>query len=54
MDKEYFDIESINNFLPAMTLLSTVISGNHNTHVTIDAGLKALYKDPTKPQIISH
>lgn len=54
MDKEYFDIESINSFLPAMTLLSTVISANHETHVTVDAGLKALYKDPTKPQIISH
>ena len=54
MDKEYFDIEAMDSFLPAMTLLTTVISANHDTHVTVDAGLKALYKDPTTPQIISH
>ena len=24
---------------------------NHPTHVTVDAGLKALYKDPTPPRI---
>ncbi len=54
MDKEYFDIEQDQaHFLPAMTLLSTVISDNHLTHVTVDAGLKALYKDPTKPKVIA-
>ncbi|WP_232784202.1 alanine racemase [Moritella sp. Urea-trap-13] len=63
MDKEYFDIEySVGNstdnraghFQPAMTLLTSVISANHSTHVTVDAGTKALYKEATHPQIISH
>lgn len=55
MDKEYFDIEYNNDyFLPSMTLLTTVISANHSSHVTVDAGLKAIYKDPTYPKIISH
>ena len=55
MDKEYYDIEfTQNHFKPAMTLLSCVINSNHSTHVTVDAGLKALYKNPTKPKIISH
>jgi D-serine deaminase-like pyridoxal phosphate-dependent protein len=65
MDKEYFDIEysvgnsvgnsagdSTGHFQPAMTLLTSVISANHNTHVTVDAGTKALYKEATHPQII--
>lgn len=61
MDMEYRLIESKKNpksfdqFQPAMTLLTTVISDNHDTHVTVDAGTKALYFDPnTKPFIISH
>ena len=55
MDKEYFDIEYNNgHFQPAMTLLTSVISANHTTHVTVDAGTKALYKEATHPQIISH
>jgi len=55
MDKEYFDIEySSGHFQPAMTLLTSVISANHTRHVTVDAGTKALYKEATHPQIISH
>ena len=59
MDQEYADIEGcdqqpFNRFHHAMTQLVTVISANHDTHVTVDAGLKALYIDPTKPRIISH
>ena len=55
MDKEYFDIEySAGHFQPTMTLLTSVISANHTTHVTVDAGTKALYKEATHPQIISH
>lgn len=60
MDMEYFLIESKNNkhldkFRPALTLLTTVISANHKSHVTVDAGTKALYFDPnTKPKVISH
>ena len=53
MDQEYFDIDyQGQHFLPAMTLLTSVISANHSMHVTVDAGLKALYKDPTPPKII--
>jgi D-serine deaminase-like pyridoxal phosphate-dependent protein len=55
MDQEYSDIEyKESKFLPAMTMLTTVISANHDTHVTVDAGTKALYKVATKPYIISH
>lgn len=55
MDKEYFDVEYSNShFQPAMTLLTSVISANHTTHVTVDAGTKAIYKEATHPQIISH
>ncbi|MBX9598688.1 MAG: DSD1 family PLP-dependent enzyme [Burkholderiales bacterium] len=55
MDQEYSDIEyKEQRFLPAMTMLTTVISTNHSTHVTVDAGTKSLYKVATKPEIISH
>lgn len=54
MDQEYADIEfDGGKFLPAMTMLSTVISTNHLTHVTVDAGTKAMYKVDTKPTIIN-
>ena len=56
MDKEYFDIQykqSI-SFEPAMTMLTSVISSNHLTHVTVDAGTKALYRVDTRPKVISH
>jgi D-serine deaminase-like pyridoxal phosphate-dependent protein len=61
MDMEYQLIGSKENaqrldrFQPAMTMLVTVISANQATHVTVDAGTKALYFDAnTKPKIISH
>lgn len=61
MDMEYRNIGSCLNanyydkYQPAMTLLTTVISANHSSHVTVDAGTKALYFDVnTKPKIISH
>ena len=61
MDMEYQNIGSDTDankfdlFKPAMTMLVTVISANHPTHVTVDAGTKAVYFDPnTKPKIISH
>ena len=54
MDQEYADIEfDGGKFLPAMTMLSTVISVNHLTHVTVDAGTKAMYKVDTKPSVIN-
>lgn len=54
MDQEYANIEfEGGKFLPAMTMLATVISANHLTHVTIDVGTKAMYKVDTKPSIVS-
>ena len=58
MDTEYLEIESDDNgtrfesFGPALRLLTTVISVNHESFVTVDAGLKALYQDGGKPQVI--
>ncbi|MCW5589347.1 MAG: DSD1 family PLP-dependent enzyme [Legionellales bacterium] len=57
MDADYFNIESASaknfcTFKPALTLLSTVISNNHPSHVTLDAGLKALYLDNSRPLVI--
>lgn len=55
MDQEYLGIEfAKDQFTSAMTMLSTVISANHNTHVTVDAGTKSMYKVDTRPGIISH
>ena len=59
MDAEYFAIDSSKNvkhnkkFQPALTLITSVISANHATHVTCDAGWKALYEVPTKPLILN-
>lgn len=61
MDVQYESIGSKNDpkqfkrFENALTLLSTVISANSTEHVTVDAGTKAVYFDPShKPRIISH
>lgn len=59
MDTEYLDIGSADNdtrfvsFDPALRLLTTVVSANQESFVTVDAGLKALYKDGGKPQVIT-
>lgn len=59
MDAEYMAIESASSaafsacFRPALTLLTTVVNASHGTHVTVDAGLKALYKDGALPRVIS-
>ncbi len=58
MDAEYYAIGSKENahqnkkYQPALTLLTTVISVNQQSHVTCDAGWKALYEVPTKPIIL--
>ena len=57
MDTEYLEIESAENgarapFDPALRLLTTVVSANHDNFVTVDAGLKSLYRDGGKPQVI--
>ncbi len=60
MDVEYASIGSKNNpekfeaFSPAMTLLTSVISHNQKTHVTVDAGTKAIYVDNNNlPRIVN-
>ena len=58
MDTEYLNIGSSENairntkFKSALTLLTSVISVNHSTHVTCDAGWKALYEVSTKPLVL--
>jgi D-serine deaminase-like pyridoxal phosphate-dependent protein len=58
MDAEYLAIGSAENperfssFGPALRLLTTVVSGNHNGVVTVDAGLKALYRDAGVPNVL--
>lgn len=54
MDSEYLAVdqpsgEHFAGFRPAITLVTSVISGNHPDQVTVDAGLKALYYTPAAP-----
>ena len=59
MDAEYLSIGSSENpsrfekFPPALTLLTSVINTNHRDHVTVDAGLKALYHDGATPYVLN-
>ena len=60
MDAEYIHIGSSRDpsrlvqFPPALTLLTTVISSNHNKNfVTVDAGLKALYHHGGTPFVLN-
>jgi len=59
MDAEYISIGSSENparfetFPPALTLLTSVINTNHSDHVTVDAGLKALYRDGATPYVLN-
>ena len=59
MDAEYLAIESarqpkFSGFFPAaLTLLTTVVSASQETHVTIDAGLKSLYRDGGHPRVVT-
>lgn len=58
MDAEYAAIGSAGDakcfvtFHPALTLLTTVVSVNQHGFVTVDAGLKSLYRDGAKPQVV--
>ncbi len=57
MDVEYLGIGSAENeaqfsaFGPALRLLTTVVSANQKGFVTVDAGLKTLYRDGGVPKI---
>ncbi len=60
MDVEYTTLGSKENqtaftaFQPSMTLLTSVISANQSTHVTVDAGTKGIYIDTVhQPRIIN-
>lgn len=59
MDVEYLNIgcaadeKYFKDFAPALRLLSSVVSANQKDIVTIDAGLKTLYRDGGIPEIIS-
>lgn len=56
MDAEYFQVGGENqprfaDFAPALSLLTTVVSTNQPGFVTVDAGLKALYRDGATPEV---
>lgn len=59
MDAEYRTVASkeddtrFTTFKPALTMLASVVSANHDTMVTVDAGLKTMYKDGAPPEIIT-
>lgn len=58
MDAEYMAIEAadgsgFNDYHPALTLLTTVVSLPGGRQVTVDAGLKALYRDGGRPQVVT-
>lgn len=58
MDAQYLDVEfnteRTSFFLsPSLSVLSTVISTNMETHVTIDAGLKSIYRDSPNPIVLN-
>jgi D-serine deaminase-like pyridoxal phosphate-dependent protein len=58
MDTEYLNIGSAEDathfttFGSALRLLTTVVSRNQKNFVTVDAGLKSLYKDGGVPQVL--
>ncbi len=57
MDAEYLAVESADgpdaaDYHPALTMLTTVVSGPHGRQVTLDAGLKALYRDGGRPRVL--
>lgn len=59
MDAEYINIAAkddpsrFSDFKPALTLLTTVVSANHPEFVTVDAGLKSLYRHGGLPFVVS-
>jgi len=55
MDEEYSAIdwaETAPPFESSLSLLTTVVSANHRKFATIDAGLKAMYRDGGIPRIV--
>jgi D-serine deaminase-like pyridoxal phosphate-dependent protein len=57
MDREYRDAlgdDPEGRYAPSLTIETTVISTNHERHVTIDAGLKAMSTDAGAPVVVGH
>ncbi|MDD3694334.1 MAG: alanine racemase [Lentisphaeria bacterium] len=57
LDSEYAALETrqqlgFNDFSAAISLMSSVVSNNQSGHVTVDAGLKALYYTPDSPPLV--
>jgi D-serine deaminase-like pyridoxal phosphate-dependent protein len=58
MDAEYSAIASASDdngftiFEPALTMLTSVVSINQRGMVTVDAGLKSMYRDGTEPVVL--
>jgi D-serine deaminase-like pyridoxal phosphate-dependent protein len=57
MDREYRDAlgdDPEGRFAQSLTLVTTVISANHDDYVTVDAGLKAMATDAGPPLVVGH
>jgi D-serine deaminase-like pyridoxal phosphate-dependent protein len=57
MDREYRDAlgeDPEGRFAQSLTLITTVISANHEGYVTVDAGLKAMATDAGVPLVVGH
>jgi D-serine deaminase-like pyridoxal phosphate-dependent protein len=57
MDREYRDAlgdDPEGRFEQSLTLVTTVISANHDGYVTVDAGLKSMATDAGAPLVIGH
>jgi D-serine deaminase-like pyridoxal phosphate-dependent protein len=57
MDREYRDAlgeDPEGRFAQSLTLVTTVISANHEGYVTVDAGLKSMATDAGPPLVVGH
>ncbi len=57
MDREYRDAmgdDPEGRFLQSLTIESTVVSTNHEDHVTLDAGLKSMATEAGAPVVVGH
>jgi D-serine deaminase-like pyridoxal phosphate-dependent protein len=57
MDRQYRDAlgsDLEGRFEQSLTLVTTVISANHEGHVTVDAGLKSMATDAGVPLVLGH
>ena len=56
MDRQYLDVRLANArawpFAPALFVMTRIISANHFTHATVDAGYKAFATDGGEPRIV--